>query len=122
MQTYIAYLTVLRNRQVQFTYNGEITIAQSPHKALSNFNYRAKKRLGLVDETKVICSGTILNDNLVFIVKNNRITDIIEQEHRPSKRGNKVIEQDGQEYIFDEEDNVFWLNGIKYSEYITREA
>ena len=118
MQTYTAYLTVLRNHKVQFTYNGETTTAQSPHKALSNFNYRAKKRLGLVDETKVVCSGTILNDNLVFIVKNNRITDIIEQEHTPSKRNDKVIEQDGKEYIYSEEDDVYWLDGVQYSEYI----
>lgn len=54
----------------------------------------------------------------MFVVKNNRITDIIEQEHKPVRRNSKVVEQDGKEYIFDKEDGVFWLDGVRYSEYL----
>ncbi len=54
-------------------------------------------------------------------MKNNKVVEVEYSIVKPVYKGN-VIDVDGKEYIFDEEDNVFWLNGIKYSEYITREA
>lgn len=119
---YIADLKItdVYNRQVCHIYR-EATNATSVKKALSNFNFRAKKRLGLVNYTKLVCNGVIMQDDISYEVKNNKVVEVEYSIVKPVYKGN-VIEVDGKEYIFDEEDNVFWLNGIKYSEYITREA
>lgn len=119
---YIADLKItdVYHRQVCLIYR-ETTNATSVKKALSNFNYRAKKKLGLVNYTKLVCNGVIMQDDISYEVKNNKVVEVEYSIVKPVYKGN-VIEVDGKEYIFDEEDNVFWLNGIKYSEYITREA
>lgn len=31
-----------------------------------------------------------------------------------------IIEVDGKEYIYNEDDGVYWLNGIQYSDYIIK--
>ena len=68
-----------------------------------------------------VCKHTAPKRSVVHEVKNNKVVEVEYSIVKPVYKGN-VIEVDGKEYIFDEEDNVFWLNGIKYSKYITREA
>ena len=31
---------------------------------------------------------------------------------------NNTIEVDGKEYVYNEEDGVYWLDGVQYSDYI----
>lgn len=115
---YIADLKItdVYHRQVCHIYQ-ESTNATSVKKALSNFNFRAKKKLGLVNYTKLVCNGVIMQDDISYEVKNNKVVEVEYNVVKPVYKGN-VIDVDGREYIYNEDDGVYWLDGIQYSEYI----
>lgn len=115
---YIADLKItdVYHRQVCLIYR-ETTNATSVKKALSNFNYRAKKKLGLVNYTKLVCNGVIMQDDISYEVKNNKVVEVKYSIVKPVYKGN-VIEVDGKEYVYNEDDGVYWLDGVQYSEYI----
>lgn len=100
--------------------NNETTYAVSVKKALSNFNFRRKKKLGLIKSSRVICNGVIEVDTVKYIVSNNNITRVRrnEPESAPLSFNSNIIEVDGKEYIYNEDDGVYWLDGVQYSEYI----
>lgn len=98
----------------------ETTNAVSVKKALSNYNFRCKKRLGLTRTSRVISNGVIYADTVKYIVSNNNITRVHRNELESAliSFNSNTIEVDGKEYIYSEEDGVYWLNGVQYSEYI----
>lgn len=98
----------------------ETTNAVSVKKALSNYNFRCKKRLGLTRTSRVISNGAIYADTVKYIVSNNNITRVHRNELESAliSFNSNTIEVDGKEYIYSEEDGVYWLDGIQYSEYI----
>lgn len=98
----------------------ETTNAVSVKKALSNYNFRCKKRLGLTRTSRVISNGAIYADTVKYIVSNNNITRVHRNELESAliSFNSNTIEVDGKEYIYSEEDGVYWLNGVQYSEYI----
>lgn len=100
----------------------ETTKAVSVKKALSNYCFRCKKRLCLIRTSRVISNGAIYADAVKYIVHNNNITRVHrnEQESVLISFNSNIIEVDGKEYIYSEEDGVYWLNGVQYSEYIRR--
>ena len=102
------------------TLHNEITNAVSVKKALSNFNFRCKKKLGLIKTSRVISNGAIYVDTVKYIVHNNNITRV--HQNKPESVlisfNSNIIEVDGKEYIYNEEDGVYWLDGVQYSEYI----
>ena len=100
----------------------ETTNAVSVKKALSNYNFRCKKRLGLTRTSKVISNGAIYADTVKYIVSNNNITRVHRNELESAliSFNSNTIEVDGKEYIYSEEDGVYWLDGIQYSEYIKK--
>lgn len=104
------------------TLHNEITNAVSVKKALSNYNFRCKKRLGLTRTSRVISNGVIYIDTVKYIVHNNNITRVHRNEPESVliSFNSNIIEVDGKEYIYSEEDGVYWLNGVQYSEYIRR--
>lgn len=55
------------------TLRNEITNAVSVKKALSNFNFRCKKKLGLIKTSRVISNGAIYADAVKYSVINNQI-------------------------------------------------
>lgn len=98
----------------------ETTNAVSVKKALSNYNFRCKKRLGLTRTSRVISNGVIYADTVKYIVSNNNITRVHRNELESAliSFNSNTIEVDGKEYIYSEEDGVYWLDGVQYSEYI----
>ena len=94
------------------TLHNEITNAVSVKKALSNYNFRCKKRLGLTRTSRVISNGVIYADTVKYIVSNNELESAL------ISFNSNTIEVDGKEYIYSEDDGVYWLNGVQYSEYI----
>lgn len=102
------------------TLHNEITKAISVKKALSNYNFRCKKRLGLTRTSRVISNGAIYIDTVKYIVHNNNITRMHRNEPESAliSFNSNTIEVDGKEYIYNEEDGVYWLDGVQYSEYI----
>lgn len=102
------------------TLHNEITNAVSVKKALSNFNFRCKKKLGLIKTSRVISNGAIYADAAKYIVHNNNITRVHRNEPESAliSFNSNIIEVDGKEYIYNEEDGVYWLGGVQYSEYI----
>lgn len=102
------------------TLHNEITNGVSVKKALSNFNFRCKKKLGLIKTSKVISNGAIYVDTVKYIVSNNNITRVHRNEPESvlTSFNSNIIEVDSKEYIYSEEDGVYWLNGVQYSEYI----
>lgn len=98
----------------------ETTNAVSVKKALSNFNFRCKKKLGLIKTSRVISNGVIYVDTVKYIVHNNNITRVHRNEPESVliSFNSNIIEVDGKEYIYNEEDGVYWLDGVQYSEYI----
>lgn len=104
------------------TLHNEITNAVSVKKALSNFNFRCKKKLGLIKTSRVISNGAIYVDTVKYIVSNNNITRVHRNEPESAliSFNSDIIEVDGKEYVYSEEDGVYWLNGVQYSEYIRR--
>lgn len=101
-------------------FHNEITNAVSIKKALSNYNFRCKKRLGLTRTSRVISNGVIYVDTVKYIVSNNNITRVHQNEPESVliSFNSDIIEVDGKEYIYNEEDGVYWLDGVQYSEYI----
>lgn len=101
-------------------FHNETTKAVSVKKALSNYNFRCKKRLGLTRTSRVISNGVIYVDTVKYIVNNNNITRV--HQNKPESVlisfNSNIIEVDGKEYIYNEEDGVYWLDGVQYSEYI----
>ena len=55
------------------TFHNETTNAVSVKKALSNYNFRCKKRLGLTRTSRVISNGAIYVDTVKYSVINNQI-------------------------------------------------
>lgn len=51
----------------------ETTNAVSVKKALSNFNFRCKKKLGLIKTSRVISNGVIYVDTVKYSVINSQI-------------------------------------------------
>ena len=104
------------------TFHNEITNAVSVKKALSNYNFRCKKRLGLTRTSRVISNGVIYADTVKYIVSNNNITRVHRNELESAliSFNSNTIEVDGKEYIYSEEDGVYWLDGVQYSEYIKK--
>ena len=102
------------------TFHNETTKAVSIKKALSNYNFRCKKRLGLTRTSRVISNGVIYVDAVKYIVHNNNITRVHRNELESAliSFNSNTIEVDGKEYIYSEEDGVYWLDGVQYSEYI----
>ena len=102
------------------TLRNETTKAVSIKKALSNFNFRCKKRLGLTRTSRVISNGAIYVDAVKYIVHNNNITRVHQNEPESVliSFNSDIIEVDGKEYIYNEQDGVYWLDGVQYSEYI----
>lgn len=102
------------------TLHNETTKAISVKKALSNYNFRCKKRLGLTRTSRVISNGVIYVDAVKYIVHNNNITRVHRNELESAliSFNSNTIEVDGKEYIYSEEDGVYWLDGVQYSEYI----
>lgn len=104
------------------TFHNETTKAISVKKALSNYNFRCKKRLGLTRTSRVISNGAIYMDTVKYIVHNNNITRV--HQNKPESVlisfNSNIIEVDGKEYIYNEEDGVYWLDGVQYSEYIKK--
>lgn len=102
------------------TFHNETTKAISVKKALSNYNFRCKKKLGLIKASRVISNGVIYVDTVKYIVSNNNITRVHrnEPENVLMSFNSNTIEVDGKEYIYNEDDGVYWLDGIQYSEYI----
>ena len=100
----------------------ETTNAVSVKKALSNYNFRCKKRLGLTRTSRVISNGVIYADTVKYIVSNNNITRVHRNELESAliSFNSNTIEVDGKEYIYSEEDSVYWLDGVQYSEYIKK--
>ena len=105
---------------VLYTLHNETTKAISVKKALSNYNFRCKKRLGLTRTSRVISNGAIYVDTVKYIVHNNNITRVHRNEPESALMSfnSNTIEVDGKEYIYNEEDGVYWLDGVQYSEYI----
>ena len=101
-------------------FHNETTKAVSVKKALSNYNFRCKKKLGLIKASRVISNGVIYVDTVKYIVSNNNITRVHRNEPESvlMSFNNNTIEVDGKEYIYNEDDGVYWLDGIQYSEYI----
>lgn len=104
------------------TLHNEITNTVSVKKALSNFNFRCKKKLGLIKTSRVISNGVIYVDTVKYIVHNNNITRVHKNEPESVliSFNSNIIEVDGKEYIYNEDDGVYWLNGIQYSDYIIK--
>lgn len=102
------------------TLRNETTKAVSVKKALSNFNFRCKKKLGLIKTSRVISNGAIYVDTVKYMVSNNNITRMHRNEPESVliAFNSNIIEVDGKEYIYSEEDGVYWLDGVQYSEYI----
>lgn len=102
------------------TFHNETTKAVSIKKALSNYCFRCKKRLGLTRTSRVISNGVIYVDAVKYIVHNNNITRVHRNELESAliSFNSNTIEVDGKEYIYSEEDGVYWLDGVQYSEYI----
>lgn len=100
----------------------ETTNAVSVKKALSNYNFRCKKRLGLTRTSRVISNGAIYADTVKYIVSNNNITRVHRNELESAliSFNSNTIEVDGKEYIYSEEDGVYWLDGVQYSDYIIK--
>lgn len=100
----------------------ETTKAVSVKKALSNYCFRCKKRLGLTRTSRVISNGAIYVDTVEYIVHNNNITRVHQNEPESVliSFNSNIIEVDGKEYIYSEDDDVYWLNGIQYSDYIIK--
>ena len=98
----------------------ETTNAVSVKKALSNYNFRCKKRLGLTRTSRVISNGAIYVDTVKYIVHNNNITRVHRNEPESAliSFNSNIIEVDGKEYIYNKDDGVYWLDGVQYSEYI----
>ena len=123
MIRYIADLTFTDiYGHVLCTLHNEITNAVSVKKALSNFNFRCKKKLGLIKTSRVISNGAIYVDTVKYIVHNNNITRVHQSEPESTliSFDSNIIEVDGKEYIYNEEDGVYWLDGIQYSEYLKK--
>lgn len=123
MIKYMANLTftdIYGNVLSKFRY--ETTNAVSVKRALSNFNFRCKKKLGLIKTSRVISNGAIYADTVKYIVHNNSITRVHqnEPESTPISFNSNIIEVDGKEYIYSKEDGVYWLDGVQYSDYIKR--
>lgn len=104
------------------TLHNETTKAISVKKALSNYNFRCKKRLGLTRTSRVISSGVIYVDAVKYIVHNNNITRVHRNEPESvlMSFNSNTIEVDGKEYIYNKEDGVYWLNDVQYSDYIIK--
>lgn len=104
------------------TFHNETTNAVSVKKALSNYSFRCKKRLGLTRTSRVISNGAIYADAVKYIVNNNNITRVHRNEPESAliSFNSNTIEVDGKEYIYSEEDGVYWLDGIQYSEYLKK--
>ena len=104
------------------TFHNETTKATSVKKALSNYNFRCKKKLGLIKASRVISNGVIYVDTVKYIVSNNNITRVHRNEPESvlMSFNSNTIEVDGKEYIYSEEDGVYWLDGVQYSEYIKK--
>lgn len=103
-------------------FHNETTKAISVKKALSNYNFRCKNRLGLIKASRVISNGVIYADTVKYIISNNIVTRV--HKNKPesvlTSFNNNTIEVDGKEYIYDKENDVYWLNGVQYSEYIKK--
>ena len=114
----LTFTDIYGNILSEFRY--ETTNAVSVKKALSNYNFRCKKRLGLTRTSRVISNGAIYVDTVKYIVSNNNITRVHQNEPESvlMSFNNNTIEVDGKEYIYNEDDGVYWLVGIQYSEYI----
>ena len=104
------------------TFHNETTNAVSVKKALSNYSFRCKKRLGLTRTSKVISNGAIYVYTIKYMVSNNNITRVHQNEPESvlTSINSNIIELDGKEYIYNEEDSVYWLDGVQYSDYIKR--
>jgi hypothetical protein len=104
------------------TFLNETTKAVSVKKALSNYNFRCKKKLGLIKASRVISNGVIYIDTVKYIVSNNNITRVHRNEPESvlMSFNSNTIEVDGKEYIYNKEDGVYWLNGVQYSDYIIK--
>ena len=102
------------------TFHNENTKAVSVKKALSNYNFRCKKKLGLIKASRVISNGFIYVGTVKYIVHNNIITRVHKNEPESvlMSFNSNTIEVDGKEYIYSEEDGVYWLDGVQYSDYI----
>lgn len=116
----LTFTDIYGNILSEFRY--ETTKAVSVKKALSNYCFRCKKRLGLTRTSRVISNGAIYADAVKYMVHNNNITRVHrnEPESAPISFNSNIIEVDGKEYIYSKEDGVYWLNGVQYSEYIRR--
>ena len=103
-------------------FRNETTKAVSVKKALSNYNFRCKKRLSLTRTSRVISNGVIYVDTVKYIVSNNNITKVHRNEPESVliSFNSNIIEVDGKEYIYSEEDGVYWLDGVQYSEYLKK--
>ena len=103
-------------------FHNETTKAVSVKKALSNYNFRCKKRLGLTRTSRVISNGVIYVDTVKYIVNNSNITRVHQNEPESAliSFNSNIIEVDGKEYIYNEEDDVYWLDGVQYSEYLKK--
>lgn len=103
-------------------FHNETTKAVSVKKALSNYNFRCKKRLSLTRTSRVISNGVIYVDTVKYIVSNNNITKVHRNEPESVliSFNSNIIEVDGKEYIYSEEDGVYWLDGVQYSEYLKK--
>lgn len=104
------------------TFHNETTKATSVKKALSNYNFRCKKKLGLIKASRVISNGVIYVDTVKYIVSNNNITRVHRNEPESvlMSFNSNIIEVDSKEYVYSEEDGVYWLNGVQYSDYIIK--
>lgn len=104
------------------TFHNETTKATSVKKALSNYNFRCKKKLGLIKASRVISNGVIYVDTVKYIVSNNNITRVHRNEPESvlMSFNSNTIEVDGKEYIYNKEDGVYWLNDVQYSDYIIK--
>lgn len=104
------------------TFYNETTKAVSAKKALSNYNFRCKKKLGLIKSSRVISNGVIYVDTVKYIVSNNNITRVHRNEPESvlTSFNSNIIEVDGKEYIYNKEDGVYWLDGVQYSDYIIK--
>lgn len=114
----LTFTDIYGNILSEFRY--ETTKAVSVKKALSNYNFRCKKRLGLIRTSRAISNGAIYADAVKYIVHNNNITRVHRNEPESvlTSFNSNIIEVDGKEYIYSEEDGVYWLDGVQYSEYI----
>lgn len=64
-----------------------------------------------------VCKHTAPKRSVVHEVKNNKVVEVEYNVVKPVYKDN-VIDVDGREYIYNEDDGVYWLDGIQYSEYI----